>query len=538
MTERKARRTADPRRAARPARPAAARQPPRHRLRRPPRRLGPDGRGVRADLQARHPRRDPAADLRPRSGRRGVRRRRFDKKVSGGLANLRKGPVDTGLFTSDTDDPLWHRAHNILMAPFSLQSMRDYMPKMLDIADQLMDKWSRLNPGEEVDVPADMTRLTLDTIALCGFGYRFNSFYRDTPHPFVEAMMGVLAESQARARQLPVQTRLRIRAQRQLEEDQAFMNDLVDRIIAERRAARGGGDAADTTDLLGRMLTGVDKQTGEKLPGRQHPRAVHHLPHRRPRDDVGPAVVRDLLPAQEPGRARRARDEVDEVLGTTAGADVRAGPPPALRPADPRRDPAPVADRARLHPPALRGHRDRRPVRDPGGHPDHRAQPGAAPAHRGLGPDAAEFNPDHTAAERMAAIPPNAYKPFGTGAAGLHRPAVRPPGGDAGARHAGAALRVRRPPATTSSRRRRPSPSSPTTSTSRSDPGRACASSARRPAAAAAGRRPADAAGGRRRAARRPARHPAVGALRLEPRHRRGDRDPAGAGGHRARAST
>ena len=69
----------------------------------------------------------------------------------------------------------WHRAHNVLMAPFSQQSMRDYMPKMLDIADQLMDKWSRLNPGEQVDVPADMTRLTLDTIALCGFGYRFNS---------------------------------------------------------------------------------------------------------------------------------------------------------------------------------------------------------------------------------------------------------------------------------------------------------------------------------------------------------------------------
>src|SRR5690349_12550717 len=49
---------------------------------------------------------------------------RFDKFVSGGLANLRRGPVDNGLFTSETDDPLWHRAHNILMAPFSLQAMR------------------------------------------------------------------------------------------------------------------------------------------------------------------------------------------------------------------------------------------------------------------------------------------------------------------------------------------------------------------------------------------------------------------------------
>jgi len=45
-----------------------------------------------------------------------------------------------------------------------------------------------------------MTRLTIDTIALCGFGYRFNSFYRDSRHPFVEAMMVMLAESQARLR--------------------------------------------------------------------------------------------------------------------------------------------------------------------------------------------------------------------------------------------------------------------------------------------------------------------------------------------------
>ena len=118
-------------------------------------------------------------------------------------------------------------------------------------------------PGRGGGRPGDMTRLTLDTIALCGFGYRFNSFYRDTPHPFVQAMVRTLSESQARARQLPIQTRLKIRAQRQVEEDQAFMDDLVDRLIAERRAQ---GDAGDTTDLLGRMLTGVDRQTGEWLP--------------------------------------------------------------------------------------------------------------------------------------------------------------------------------------------------------------------------------------------------------------------------------
>jgi cytochrome P450/NADPH-cytochrome P450 reductase len=148
---------------------------------------------------------------------------RFDKKVAAGVAAVRDSGGGAGLFTADTTDPLWRRAHNILLSPFSLQSMQDYMPMMLDLAEQLMDKWERLNPDEEVDVPDDMTRLTLDTIALCGFGYRFNSFYRDTPHPFVSAMVRTLEESQRRSSQLPIQARLHIRAQRQLEEDQAFM---------------------------------------------------------------------------------------------------------------------------------------------------------------------------------------------------------------------------------------------------------------------------------------------------------------------------
>ena len=98
---------------------------------------------------------------------------------------LSKGAGGHGLFTSKTEDPLWQRAHAILMAPFSMQAMEQYVPRMQDIADQLISKWERLNPGESVDLPADMTNLTLDTIALCGFGYRFNSFYRETPHPFV-----------------------------------------------------------------------------------------------------------------------------------------------------------------------------------------------------------------------------------------------------------------------------------------------------------------------------------------------------------------
>jgi cytochrome P450 / NADPH-cytochrome P450 reductase len=341
---------------------------------------------------------------------------RFDKKVSGGLSNLRRGAADSGLFTSDTDDPLWHRAHNILMPPFSLQSMRDYMPKMLDIADQLMDKWARLNPGEEVDVPADMTRLTLDTIALCGFGYRFNSFYRDTPHPFVEAMVRTLAESQARARQLPIQTRLRIRAQRQLEEDQAFMNGLVDGLVAERRAElRDDPESADTTDLLGRMVTGVDKQTGESLPDENiRAQCITFL-------IAGHETTSGLLSfaiyylMKNPDVLDRARAEVDAVLGSAAS--------PTYEQVHRLTYVRQVLDETLRLWPTAPGF-TRQPFEDTviGGRyavPAHMPITVLSQAlHRATsvwGPDAAEFNPDHMAPARLATISPNVYKPFGTG---------------------------------------------------------------------------------------------------------------------------
>ena len=338
---------------------------------------------------------------------------RFDKLIAGGLAEFRsKEDGSAGLFSAETQDPLWRRAHNILMAPFSLQAMRDYTPMMVDIANQLMDKWARLNPGEAVDVPADMTRLTLDTIALCGFSYRFNSFYRDTPHPFVQAMVRSLAESQTRATQFPIQTRLKIRAQRRVEEDQAFMNDLVDKIVEERRAM---GDRAPTDDLLGRMLTAVDKESGERLPDINiRAQCLTFL-------IAGHETTSGLLSfalyylMKNPQYLHRARAEADDVLGTSGEPTfdqvqrlryvrqvlqetLRLWPTAPGFTRYPYRDevlagrwPIPAGTRLSVLTPAL--HRD----------------PSV------WGPDAEDFNPDHTAPEKLAAIPSHLYLPFGTG---------------------------------------------------------------------------------------------------------------------------
>jgi cytochrome P450/NADPH-cytochrome P450 reductase len=338
---------------------------------------------------------------------------RFDKVITAGLSILAEGPVDAGLFTAHTDDPMWARAHGILMAPFSMQAMRDYMPAMIDIADQLTGKWDRVNPGEEIDVPADMTRLTLDTIALCGFGYRFNSFYRETPHPFVQAMVRVLDESQARIRQLPIQTRLKISAQRQFEEDQAFMASLVDDLIRKRRAM---GDAADNTDLLGRMITGIDRQTGLTLPD-ENIRAqclTFLIAGHETTSGLLSFAIYFLL--EHPECLDRAREEVDRVLGGTLQ--------PTFDQLHELTYVRQVLDEAlRLWPTASGFRRHAREDTVIGGGryaiPKDLAMMVLSPMlHRDKsiwGEDAEEFNPDHTTPERMSTIPPNAYKPFGTG---------------------------------------------------------------------------------------------------------------------------
>src|ERR1700682_1015257 len=187
--------------------------------------------------------------------------KRLDKAVKGARRGVRAHAGD-GLFTAHTNEPNWSKAHNILLQPFGNRAMQSYHPSMVDIAEQLVKKWERLNADEEIDVVHDMTALTLDTIGLCGFDYRFNSFYPRDYHPFVESLVRSL-ETIMMTRGLPLEGLWLQKRRKDLAQDVAFMNRMVDEIIAERR---GNAEAAEgKKDMLGAMMTGVDRLTGEQL---------------------------------------------------------------------------------------------------------------------------------------------------------------------------------------------------------------------------------------------------------------------------------
>ena len=188
---------------------------------------------------------------------------RFRKIPGPGLRVVRRFAGD-GLFTAFSDEANWGKAHRILLPAFSQRSMRGYFDLILEVCDKLVAKWERVS-GQEVLVADDMTRLTLDSIAIAGFGHRFESFERDALDPFLLSLGDALGEALNVITRLPIQQRFAKRSTAQFHADIATMNALVDDVIAQRRAKLSVGEGADAKDLLNLMLTAVDPETGEGL---------------------------------------------------------------------------------------------------------------------------------------------------------------------------------------------------------------------------------------------------------------------------------
>jgi cytochrome P450/NADPH-cytochrome P450 reductase len=292
--------------------------------------------------------------------------------------------------------------------------MQSYHLSMVDIAEQLVKKWERLNADEEIDVVHDMTALTLDTIGLCGFDYRFNSFYREDYHPFVESLVRSL-ETIMLTRGLPLEGLWLRNRNRDLATDVAFMNKMVDEIVAERR--KNAEAAEGKKDMLGAMMTGVDRATGEQLDDvniRYQINTFLIAGHETTSGLLSCALYALL---KHPEILKKAYEEVDRVLGPDIDAKptyqqvtqltyitqilkeaLRLWPPAPAYGISPLKDET-IGGKYKLPKNtfvlvlALALHRD--------------------PSAWGPNPDS--FDPDNFSREVEAARPVNAWKPFGNG---------------------------------------------------------------------------------------------------------------------------
>lgn len=333
---------------------------------------------------------------------------RFAKHVGLGVANLRPVAGD-GLFTAYNHEPNWQLAHDVLAPGFSREAMAAYHPMMLAVAARLTDRWDREQAaGRAVDVPGDMTKLTLETIARTGFGHDFGSFERERPHPFVTAMVGTLTYAQ-RLNSVPFPALLRRAAQRNAD-DIAYLNRMVDDLVRARREASGDGD------LLDRMLETAHPETGERLSPENVRRQVITFLVAGHETTSGALSFALHYLSRHPEVAARARAEVDRVWGDAERPDydqvaklryVRRVLDESLR----LWPTAPAFAREALEDTVLAGR-----------HPMRRGAwtlvltPMLQRDPEVWGADAERFDPDRFDPKAVRSRPAHVFKPFGTGA--------------------------------------------------------------------------------------------------------------------------
>jgi cytochrome P450 len=338
---------------------------------------------------------------------------RFRKFVGLHLPPLRR-IVGDALFTAEDDEPNWQLAHDILTPAFTREAMSGYHAIMLQVARELLARWdAAADAGQPVDVTPDMTRLTLETIGRAGFGYRFASFDRDRPHPFVTAMTRSLRYANVSA-VLPWAPLRRVVASSaaQYRADVATMQRIVDEVIRARLDDR----ACDAPDLLGRMLRTTHPETGRRLDPVNIRHQVITFMVAGHETTSGALSFALYYLTRDRHALARAHAEVDALWGAVET------PEPAFTDIAKLRYVRAALDEAlRLWPTAPGYLRAARTDTVLGG--QYRMNKGdwalvfLPLLHRDprVWPDAERFDPDRFGPGQAKSRPPHAYKPFGTG---------------------------------------------------------------------------------------------------------------------------
>lgn len=337
--------------------------------------------------------------------------KRFQKSIMGSLVEARAGAND-GLFTAYNHEHNWHLAHKILVPAFGPIGIQNTFDEMYDIGTQLVAKWARST--DRIDVSSDFTRLTLDSIALCAMDKRFNSFYSENMHPFVDAMVDFLVESGARETRTKLESILRPGKNRRYQRDINLMRTLSQDMVDQRRA-----HPSPKKDLLNAMILGADPTTGEKMTDKNiiDNMITFLIAGHETTSGMLSFATYHLL--KNPEMLRKAQAEVDTVVGTGPVRLDHMSKLPYIE--------AILRETLRLSPTApafgleVKGSEPQilgGKYLIPTGSPVYAL---LTVAHRDpevYGPDANEFRPERMYGEAFNKLPSNAWKPFGNGARG------------------------------------------------------------------------------------------------------------------------
>ncbi|WP_244501306.1 cytochrome P450 [Streptomyces sp. TP-A0874] len=297
-----------------------------------------------------------------------------------------------------------HRRHRRLVQPvFHHQRIAGYAEVMSKRAWELSESWS---PGQEIAVDQVMGQLAIEILAE-------TMFSADIGRPAVEAVRRdlpvILKNMLIRAASPKILDRVPIRPNRDFDRAADSMRQVIDEVIANTRRS---GQQPGQADLLSLLLDARDADTGEALTDAEV------------RDELttmlfaGTETTASTLSwslheiARHPDVEKQVRAEIDEVVGSRPVTAEDIPRLPTIRR---------VLDEViRLHGVTLVMRRTLEPVELGGYHLPAGAEIGISlyAMHRSpdLYDDPDRFDPDRWLPERRAAVPREAFVPFGAGA--------------------------------------------------------------------------------------------------------------------------
>lgn len=170
------------------------------------------------------------------------------------------GLLGNGLLTNEGED--WLRQRKLVQPMFARRHLVEFGSAMVDAASDLLDRWSALPDGAEVDVAREMSALTLDVVGRALFGADLTG-----EAAAMAPALDVALETYVRLLNnplywaLPGFERVRTPSRRRAEHAEARLRGVVERIIATRQAQAD----PDTSDLLGMLLAAGDALSGKQL---------------------------------------------------------------------------------------------------------------------------------------------------------------------------------------------------------------------------------------------------------------------------------
>ena len=171
--------------------------------------------------------------------------------------------IPHGLFAAFTQDPHYSPSRRVVLPGLSGANLTHHLADLQEISRRLVARAIDRDPGNRhVDVLDLFTRAAFDTICRVGFRTSYGTLFLDQGPELLDAINQGSAGVVQKAKQLPLQTRLRFIQARKQRDALSIIWREVDAIIARRREL---GPEIGTDDILARLLWNPDPETGELI---------------------------------------------------------------------------------------------------------------------------------------------------------------------------------------------------------------------------------------------------------------------------------